>query len=1243
MRIVIDLQGAQAENRLRGIGKYSLSIAKAIAKNNRNHEIYIVLNGLFYDSIEPIRKAFNDLLPCKNICIFSTPDNVAAINGIRERRIASEYIRESFIASLDPDIVLVTSLFEGLVDDAVTSVKSFASSFPTAVILYDLIPYIFQSQYLNNPDVKRWYLDKIEHFSKADLLLSISAASRNDGLNHLSFSKEKIINISSAVDEVFAPQILDQKHAKDILNTYSLKKKIVMYTGGIDYRKNIEGLIEAYSMLPYNIRSNHQLAIICSINIEDSERLKRLIHSFGLYDDEVVFTGFVPEDHLVKLYNLAEVFVFPSKYEGFGLPALEAMSCGTATIGSNVSSIPEVIGKKDALFDPDSPKTIANKLLQVLTNEEFRKSLIMHGLEQARKFSWDVSAIRSIKALEQLYESKNTGVKPIFSKKRLKLAYVSPIPPEKSGIADYSAELLIELSKYYDITIVVEQNEVSDEWIKSNCKIENCEWLHKNNNKIDRILYHFGNSTYHAHMFDLLEKNPGVVVMHDFFLSSILAQLEYNENNNVWTKALYDSQGYAAVYDRFHEADITDVIWKYPANINIIKEAYGVIVHSKNTYSLTQKWYGKNSTDYFAIVPLLRYPCAKIDKEQARRILGISNNQFVVCVFGLLGKTKLNHRLIDAWKQSTLSDNSSCRLFFVGQNNPDLYGQGLINSIKDKNLAAQITITGWVTPEDYKYYLASADCAVQLRTLSRGETSAAVLDCMNYGVPTIVNTNGSFADLPDNTVWKLPDAFSDEDLRTALETLCKDDNQRELLCTRAREEILTNHSPSKCAKMYFETIETFYDNSKYDTHSLINAIAFIDGYSQSQEELIKLATAIALSQPKKVGLKQLFVDISELIQRDTKTGIQRVTRSILKEMIFNPPTGYRVEPVYASLEEPGYKYASNFTLKSLDCPNRWIFDSPIDYYRGDVFLGLDLQPNIVPVQQKFLMQIHNYGVKVLFILYDLLPILHAEFFYPEGKEIITSWINTIILFDGAVCISKAVARELGEWIQENMPDRLGKFEIRCFHLGADINNSLPSLGVPENAEPILSQLSSCKSFLMVGTVEPRKRQDQVLEAFEQLWNEGFDVNLVIVGKKGWMVDELCDRMKKHKENGNRFFWLEGISDEYLEKIYDSSTCLIAASEGEGFGLPLIEAAQKRVPIIARDIPVFREVADKYAYYFSGTTGEELANSIKEWMTLFNEDKHPKSDDMPWLTWKESTKQLLKAIGIDSEGSGSDDE
>ncbi len=97
---------------------------------------------------------------------------------------------------------------------------------------------------------------------------------------------------------------------------------------------------------------------------------------------------------------------------------------------------------------------------------------------------------------------------------------------------------------------------------------------------------------------------------------------------------------------------------------------------------------------------------------------------------------------------------------------------------------------------------------------------------------------------------------------------------------------------------------------------------------------------------------------------------------------------------------------------------------------------------------------------------------------------------------------------------------------------------------------------------MVGTIEPRKGHAMVLSAFETLWAEGHDVNLVIVGRKGWLVDALCSRLAGHARLGRRLFWFESASDEYLDAIYANSSCLMAASEGEGFGLPLIEAAQR---------------------------------------------------------------------------------
>jgi len=166
---------------------------------------------------------------------------------------------------------------------------------------------------------------------------------------------------------------------------------------------------------------------------------------------------------------------------------------------------------------------------------------------------------------------------------------------------------------------------------------------------------------------------------------------------------------------------------------------------------------------------------------------------------------------------------------------------------------------------------------------------------------------------------------------------------------------------------------------------------------------------------------------------------------------------------------------------------------------------------------------------------------------------------------------------------------------------------------------------------MVGTLEPRKGYTQTLSAFEKLWMQGVDANLVIVGKQGWMVEKLVEKLRRHPELGCRLFWLEGISDEYLEKVYASCTCLIAASEGEGFGLPLIEAAQHKLPIIARDIPVFHEVAGEHAFYFKGKEPDDLAKAVQKWLELYHSGQHPKSDDMPWLTWNESASQLLDII------------
>ena len=275
MRIVIDMQGAQSPgSRNRGIGRYSMSLVKAIVRNRDDHEIILALNGLFPETVEPIRTNFDTLLPQENIRIWYAPGPVNRLDNNTWRRQSAELVREAFLASLKPDIVLVTSLFEGLGDDSVTSISMLSSNIPTATILYDLIPLINRQLYLESPVVEAWYESKLDHLRRSDLLLAISESSRQEGIHYVGFTDEMTVNISTAADHQFRPQSINSRQESTIRERYKLHRPYVMYTGGIDHRKNIEGLIRAYASLPKALRIHHQLAVVCSIQPHDKIRLE---------------------------------------------------------------------------------------------------------------------------------------------------------------------------------------------------------------------------------------------------------------------------------------------------------------------------------------------------------------------------------------------------------------------------------------------------------------------------------------------------------------------------------------------------------------------------------------------------------------------------------------------------------------------------------------------------------------------------------------------------------------------------------------------------------------------------------------------------------------------------------------------------------------------------------------------------------------------------------------------------------
>lgn len=1055
MRIVIDLQGAQSPaSHTRGIGRYTMSLCPALLRNRGEHEIILALSGLFPDTIEPIRAAFHDLLPPENIRVWDVPCPVDYSSAPKSRRDIAEHIREHFLAYLKPDMVLVSSLFEGFADDVVTSIGRFSDEIPTAVILYDLIPYIHRALYLKDPSHERWYFEKLSYLRQADLLLSISESSRQESIRYLGADERSVINISAAAGAQFSPRNISAARRCELNERYGLKRQVVMYTGGIDPRKNIEGLIRGYARLPENIRRQYQLAIVCSVEEGDRRRLIDLAKQKGLKTADLIITGYVPDGDLVDLYNLCSVFVFPSWHEGFGLPALEAMSCGAPVISSNTSSLPEVMGREDALFDPYDDDDISAKLFRVLTDGAFRQTLARHGLEQANRFSWDATAKRALSAFERWQREKNrhqitiTGARP-------KLAYLSPLPPERSGIADYSAELLPELSRYYEIDVVVAQQEVSDLSATAAFPVRTVSWFRKHADRYDRVLYQFGNSSFHQHMFGLLQEIPGIVVLHDFFLSGVIAYMETQGlAPTSWVSELYTAHGYEAVRRRCLANGHAETVYRYPCNLSVLQRAQGIIVHSANSLRLAQQWYEADLSNW-AVIPHMRNSRVSRDRIAARKALGIGDSDFLVCSFGILGPPKLNKRLLQAWLKSRLAQDRTCRLVFVGENFGDDYGQEIVATIRNNQAEENIGITGWVDMNTFRQYLAAADIAVQLRALSRGETSGAVLDCMNYGLATIVNANGSMADLDGEAVWKLPDDFTDTQLIEALETLWEDVDLRKKLGARAREIILAKHNPGNCAAQYHEAIERFSVLPASDTRALTSKIAAL-GYALDEGELINAAQAIAQNIPLPFTARQLLVDVSALVRHASESDMQRGACDVLRKWLMDAPSGTRVEPVYAA-EKAGYRYARRFTLDLLNCPRDLLHDDPVEYQTGDIFIGLAFHPGVVAAQRAFYQRLRGYGVQVYFVVSDLAGAT-ASRRARDAAKIRTRWLEVVAESDGALCTSRAAADELAAWIEANSIKHRRAFKIDLLHLGADLEPSMGEKGGAACTREVLDHL-----------------------------------------------------------------------------------------------------------------------------------------------------------------------------------------
>jgi glycosyltransferase involved in cell wall biosynthesis len=269
---------------------------------------------------------------------------------------------------------------------------------PSVVTIHDCIHLLFP-QYLPNRmalTYARFMLRNAVHRSAA--ILTVSDASRRDILRfYPEVDPDRIQVVPNAIDEAILEEPGEEERER-VMERYQLRGRYVLYAGNIKPHKNVERLIAAFGILKQRPGHEDVKLMIIGDEVNRYGSLRRSVEAAGVRQD-VRFFGFVPDHTLSALYRMASVFAFPSLYEGFGLPPLEAMACGTPVVTSKISSLPEVVGDAALLVDPYDVEDIANALVRVLDDETLRADLVARGRERVSHFSWE----RSAKAIHECY------------------------------------------------------------------------------------------------------------------------------------------------------------------------------------------------------------------------------------------------------------------------------------------------------------------------------------------------------------------------------------------------------------------------------------------------------------------------------------------------------------------------------------------------------------------------------------------------------------------------------------------------------------------------------------------------------------------------------------------------------------------------------------------------------------------------------------------------------------------------
>ncbi|GAB5450761.1 MAG: hypothetical protein Hals2KO_10890 [Halioglobus sp.] len=845
------------------------------------------------------------------------------------------------------------------------------------------------------------------------------------------------------------------------------------------------------------------------------------------------------------------------------------------------------------------------------------------------------SGQRANVAVEVEFQRGNTRYTSADSKPSL--ALVSPMPPTASGIANYCSDILPALANHYEITLVVQDPRAVAAPLAQRFKTMGHQDFLLALPPFDRIMYHFGNSHLHYDYFTLLKARPGLVVLHDIFLGDcIFSHFEVMGKTQL-RQQIYLSHGWPALPHCV--GDVRDSIARYPACAQVFTESLGVIVHNRFAEQKLRQHFSRRLLNNLHLTPLAQKPVHLQNKASARGRLQISRDAIVYASFGFINQNKCIFELLDAWKASGLGDNSRARLYFVGDCDDAALRRKIDARILELGFGAQVVITGYVDASAYDDYLATADIALQLRRNSRGESSAALLDCMAAGLTTIINAHGSMAEFPDDTVVKVADDFSHTELAEALQTALVSFSENNRTGARARQHVADCHAPEKVVESYIAHMEAMYqhDEASVENRHALSALASSNSNTWGTalwQRVCQISELTATTSPRMIApeTEQLLVDISARHYSEPQGLSRCMSDHLLFHILQDNDLPYRVEPVYWEKSSGKFRYARSFASNLLQVEPLEIYDDPVEIRSGDVYLGLDAASCTTGANQAacVLQRWREHGVSIFNLLASTeafeaqhdAPLRHTK----SGADVDVNTSATDRYLrqlsqhsDGIICFSGSIADSYRSWLSQS---GLPVADTRTGHF-------LPGIVGTEAKPPFKASLITRLKFkpltkdpylLLLDSGRDESELVNWLRALEQLWAGGNRLKLLVVSEQ-----------KRRYNKSAASHHLSDISEEMRELLFQNATGVVITGLAADGDMPLFEAVEHQAAIFARDHPALRELCGEHAFYYSANDSDKLAGEVLDWWQLYLSGRHPQSNNIAWPSWRVSARQLTGCI------------